>query len=235
MQGMLSQEQHLPANLCHRADSEEPLFADLFINDIYTVSPVVVKGRLRANLKFWQDIGASKWIIDIISLGYCLPFVQEPDKNIFKNHASALRDSDFVSKEISKLLKSGALLEVNESDWTVCSPLGVTRNACGKQRLILDLRYVNQHLRVSKFKYEDIPTACDLFSKGHWFFKLIILVVIIMSRFIQNILRSWGVPGQSMVNRYILSLQSFHLALPQHLLCLQKFKGCWFPTGEGKA
>ena len=171
MQGMLSQEQHLPANLCHRADGEEPLFVDLFINDIDTVSPVVVKGRLRANLKFWQDIGASKWIIDIISLGYCLPFVQEPDKKIFNNHASALRDSDFVSKENSKLLKSGALLEVNESDLTVCSPLGVTRNACGKQRLILDLRYVNQHLRVSKFKYEDIRTACDLFSKGDWFFK----------------------------------------------------------------
>ena len=76
-----------------------------------------------------------------------------------------------MSKEISKLLKSGALLKVNESDLTVCSPLGVTRNACGKQRLILDLSYVNQHLRVSKFKYEDIRTACYLCSKGDWFFK----------------------------------------------------------------
>ena len=26
MQGMLSQEQHLPANLCHRADGEEPSY-----------------------------------------------------------------------------------------------------------------------------------------------------------------------------------------------------------------
>ena len=73
-----------------------------------------------------------------------------------------------MSQEIAKLLKSGALVNVNESDLSVCSPLGVVTNASGKQRLIL---YINQHLRVSKFKYEDICTACDLFSKGEWFFK----------------------------------------------------------------
>lgn len=228
---MLSQEQHLPANLCHRADSEEPLFEDLYINDIDTVSPVVVKGRLRVNLKFWQDIGASKWIIDIISLGYCLPFVQEPDKKIFKNHGSALRDTDFVSKEISKLLKSGALLEVNESDLTVCSPLGVTRNACGKQRLILDLRYVNH--RVSKFKYEDIRTACDLFSKGDWFFKFDYTSgyhhVEIHPEHTTFLGCSWSVNGKQIYFKFTV------LPFGQHLLCLQKFKRCWFPTGEGKA
>ena len=112
-----------------------------------------------------------KWIIDIILLGYCLPFVQEPDKKIFKNHASAPKGYTLCVKGNFKTSQIWALLEVNESDLTVCSPLGVMRNACGKQRLILDLRYVNQHLRVSKFKYEDIPTACDFFSKGDWFFK----------------------------------------------------------------
>ena len=35
----------------------------------------------------------------------------------------------------------------------------------------MDLRYVNKHLRSCKFKYEDIGTAADLFSKGDWFFK----------------------------------------------------------------
>ena len=35
----------------------------------------------------------------------------------------------------------------------------------------MDLRYVNKHLRSCKFKYEDIRTAADLFSKSDWFFK----------------------------------------------------------------
>ena len=83
MQGMLSQEQHLPANPCHRADGEKPLFDDLFINDIDTIFPVVVKGRLRANLKFWLDIGESKWIIDIILLG-CLLLYKNQIKRFLK-------------------------------------------------------------------------------------------------------------------------------------------------------
>ena len=108
------------------------------------------------NVKLWPDIGASQWIIDILLLGYCLPFVHEPNIKFFKNHASALRNADFVSQEIAKLVKSGAQVEVNESDLSVCNPLGVVTNASGKQTLILDLRYINEHLRVSKFKYEDI-------------------------------------------------------------------------------
>ena len=83
MQGMLSQEQHLPANPCHRADGEKPLFDYLFINDIDTIFPVVVKGRLRANLKFWLDIGESKWIIDIILLG-CLLLYKKQIKRFLK-------------------------------------------------------------------------------------------------------------------------------------------------------
>lgn len=47
---------------------------------------------------------------------------------------------------------------------------GVVRNG-SKKRLILDLRYVNKYLRISKFKYEDIRTVHDIFSLGDWFFK----------------------------------------------------------------
>ena len=65
-------------------------------------SSVVVKGRLRKNVKFWEKIGASKWILDIISKGYCLPFTSVPKKKFFDNHASAIEQSDFVSMEIKK-------------------------------------------------------------------------------------------------------------------------------------
>ena len=76
----------------------------------------------------------------------------------------------FVSAEISKLLVSGAIVEVLSADLHVCNPLGVAVNSSGKPRL-LDLRYVNQYPRSCKFKYEDVRTAADLFHKGDWFFK----------------------------------------------------------------
>jgi hypothetical protein len=62
-------------------------------------------------------------------------------------------------------------VEVGKHDISVCSPLSVAKNSSGKPRLILDLRFINSHLRVQKFKYEDIRTASDLFQQGDWFFK----------------------------------------------------------------
>ena len=149
-------------------------FVDENYIDLVEISPascVVVKGRLRANIAFWQSIGASNWLLKVIREGYCLPFVVLPELKFFHNHKSTSCNADFVSSEISKLLTSGALVEVNAVDLLVCNPLGVAKNSSGKPRLIVDLRYVNQHLRSPKFKYEDIRTAADLFQQGDWFFK----------------------------------------------------------------
>lgn len=136
--------------------TDEELFLEqnlLFSSGEYSVT--VVKGRLRSNLKFWENIGASRWVIDIIRDGYCLPFLEKPAQKLFVNHSSCDNHADFVSKEIKKLVSTGAIVEVNKSELAVCSPLDVVSNASGKLRLIMDLRYVNKYLRVTKFKYED--------------------------------------------------------------------------------
>ena len=41
-----------------------------------------------------------------------------------------------------------------------------------KFRLILDCRYINQHLQILKFKCEDIRTIRDLFQKDNYFFQM---------------------------------------------------------------
>jgi hypothetical protein len=40
----------------------------------------------------------------------------------------------------------------------VVNPLTVSFNGKGKERLILDLRHVNKHVRLDKFKFEDWKT-----------------------------------------------------------------------------
>ena len=132
--------------------------------------PTIVKGRLRENISFWQNIGASKWVLRVLQEGYSLPFISLLQEAFFRNHPSAVEDV-FVCTEISKLLLSGAVVEVESEDLVVCNPLGVVRNSAQKRRLIMDLRYVNQYLRSCKFKYDDIHTAADLFHKDDWFFK----------------------------------------------------------------
>ena len=72
---------------------------------------------------------------------------------------------------LKKLAASGAVVEVRQEDMSVVNPLGVVKNASDKSQLILDLRYVNNHLRSCKFKYEGIQVASELFQKDDCVFK----------------------------------------------------------------
>ena len=132
--------------------------------------PMVVKCRSRENSSFWQNIGASRWVLNVLQEGYSLPFISLSQEALFRNHPSVVEDNVFVCTEISKLLLSGAVVEVKSAELVVCNPLDVVRNSAQKLCLIMDLRYVNQYLRSCKFKYDDIRTAADLFHKDDCFF-----------------------------------------------------------------
>ena len=60
-----------------------------------------------------------------------------------QNHSSALESASFVSDSIQEFLLANCVVECNECP-LVCSPLQVVTNAKGKQRLVIDLHYVNQ-------------------------------------------------------------------------------------------
>ena len=129
-----------------------------------------VKNRLTESISFWEQMGASPWILKILREGYSLPFVQQPPQVSFRNNNSALDSSDFVMNEIHSLLEQGCIREVKRFEAHVMSPLSVAHNG-SKSRLILDLSYLNQSISVPKFKYEDIRCVRDLFEKGDYFFK----------------------------------------------------------------
>ena len=130
----------------------------------------IVRGRLRQNMQFWKDIGTSRWVLDIIGRGYYLPLVADPKKKLFKNHASVAQQAEFVESAILKLLVAGSVLETDQEHIHICSPLGVVPKKNNKFRLILDLRYLNQHLASFKFKFEDLRVASQLLDLGDWFF-----------------------------------------------------------------
>ena len=65
---------------------------------------VIVKGRLRVNVEFWESIGASQFILSVIKEGYKIPFYYTPTAVILHNNKSALQNSDFVLSAITKLL-----------------------------------------------------------------------------------------------------------------------------------
>ena len=118
--------------------------------------PESVQGRLHENAKFWiEELESSSFVKDIILHGYRMPFTILPWPVFKFNHRSALVQEEFVSSAIEELLVTGCIASSTECP-AVCSPLSVVRNAKGKLRLVLDLRYVNQFLPKQKFKYEGL-------------------------------------------------------------------------------
>jgi len=126
-----------------------------------------VKGNLRKALPFWEDIGASEFVLSIISKGYYLPLRVWPCSKHIKNHKSCTQHTEFVDRAIRELVEGGCAKEVEQMH--VCSPLGVVDNG-KKLRLILDLRFINEHLNVQKFKLEDLRTMAQIFERGDFAF-----------------------------------------------------------------
>lgn len=131
---------------------------------------IIVKGRLRKNIQFWRDIGASDFILDVLKFGYKIPFYSTPTITFCKNNKSALSEPEFVSCAIQDLLDRSLIVRCS-SPPRVVNPLTVSIQNSGKKRLILDLRNVNKHLWKQSVKFEDLRIALSYLQKGSFMIK----------------------------------------------------------------
>ena len=130
----------------------------------------VVKGRLRAHLPFWVEIGAPPWVLETIRSGYVIPFENIPPGVCLSNNRSALEHGDFISSAVCDLLELGLISEVLTPP-TVINPLSVSVNSEGKPRLILDLRHVNSYIPKAQFRMEDWKVFLQYLSRGGFMYK----------------------------------------------------------------
>ena len=134
------------------------------------VAKVVVKGRLKASIAFWEEeLKAPTPIIRTIEHGYVLPLKSEPTPYVQGNHHSAIKNSSFVQQSLAELTVSECIVQVPKLPH-VCSPLSVVENKTGKKRLVINLRHLNRFLWKQKFKYEDLRVAMLLLNKGEFLF-----------------------------------------------------------------
>jgi hypothetical protein len=128
-------------------------------------SPEPWLNRLRDHKAFWSTFYTSLFVINVLTVGYMLPWINGPPPGPFvqKNHPSAFEFLKFVSEAVASLVVTGAASKVYERPWIVVSPLvQVVPKGIDKLKLILDLRYVNSFLRIDPFKYESLKAIFHL-------------------------------------------------------------------------
>lgn len=129
----------------------------------------VVYEQLRAALPFWRSFVTNPAVLEWIEHGVSLPWNRKgpvaprasPNKPGASKHAAWLRET------LHALSGKGAIQQCARSDLAVISPLDVVpKKQPGKFRLILNLRYVNANLVVTRFKYESLAMVPDVWQEG---------------------------------------------------------------------
>ena len=117
----------------------------------YKNSSKNVKDRLATNINFLKQIGANSEILNVLKDGYKLTFLESPSLSFSNNNASALKDMKFVVEAVSELVQNKCVVKTSFKPFLV-SPLSVSVNKLGKQRLIFDLRIFNKLLWKHTYK-----------------------------------------------------------------------------------
>ena len=127
--------------------------------------------RLSARLNFWTDtLKADIFALEVVRVGYTIPFFEIPQSVVLKNNASAFQNADFVSSEIAGLVKRGVVIKT-PSIPRVVNPLTVSINHNGKSRLILDLRFINDFISKDYIKFDSWDVFWHYLSSDGWGFK----------------------------------------------------------------
>ena len=125
---------------------------EIFDHENSTKSNISLKGNPKRNIACWQNtLMANESVLHIIENGYKIPFFETPEKAHLPNNKSSLKNEKFVLDSISEMLKIGSIKEVKAPP-KVINTLSVSKNSARKKRLILDLRYINEHLYKDKIK-----------------------------------------------------------------------------------
>ncbi|GLC53133.1 hypothetical protein PLESTB_000711700 [Pleodorina starrii] len=137
-----------------------------------TAKPTEMRGRLKKNAAFWQSFCRSRLVLRWILYGFPLLFVGGiiPAACWLKNHSSANQHHAFVTNAVAELVATGTVMPVSEKPHCVL-PLGVVpKPGSDKLRLILDARYVNEHVVTPGFKYETVGKLSSVLHPNDYLF-----------------------------------------------------------------
>ena len=126
-------------------------FAGQFTRTSDFSSLPTVQGRLKLYINFWRSLGTLQFILNVISLGYNIPFCYLPTPFSRLNNASAFSNCLFVSQAVDDLLHANLVEEIFCVP-DIVNPLSVSTGNSSKQKLNLDLRQVNSFIFKQKFK-----------------------------------------------------------------------------------
>lgn len=128
-------------------------------------SPVTQPSSINRYVENWQKITLNQFILRIVTEGYKIQLNSKPIQNqpIISNPSSSARKLSLVS-EISSHLNSGAISSVEPLTEHFVSRVFTVKKANGKDRMIIDLSSLNDHVNKISFRMEGIESLKHLIA-----------------------------------------------------------------------
>ena len=161
---------------------------------------VFYSSRLRANLAWWKDARAPRGILQALAAGVKLDFHTAPKPFKLSPILVAEADVPFALADLEKGDRLGAygpLLPGGED--FLCRSRVDTRPGSGKQRTVLNFRRINEYVKKSTCRYENIKDLPKIMHPGDYMLSLDCAGAF------------WHVPLHPSTAHFL----SFHFALPE--------------------
>ena len=125
-----------------------------------------IAGRLKFFYENWKGITKSTFILNCIR-GYKIPFRTQPRQRYFEMRTiKGQKKLKKVEDAINELMKKGAIVKTQKVKNQFLSSYFLGKKADGSHRFILNLKKLNNFVKIDHFKLEDLRTATKLISEG---------------------------------------------------------------------
>ena len=134
------------------------------------IPSLVIFGRIRQSLPFWEEITKDQEILSIIKEGYL--FSPSSPHLLLNNRVNQYpmkeEKLEFLKKEIDRLLEIGSIVSIpfQQKGYHFSPIFVVKKKGSAKYRMVVDLRRLNQQIEKKPFKMETLDVALRLCSVG---------------------------------------------------------------------
>ena len=157
----------------HVAEADSPRPDESFSQQKSTLVIEFYPGSIHSEdvRAFWQnDLQAGEWVMDVLTQGYVIPFVESPPAYEEANNKSAMQDMPFVIQAVAELQKRG-VIEFRDEKPLCVSPLTVSkkfgRDGITKNRLCWDgSRCVNLYVKEQKVVLSHLRRSLEITREG---------------------------------------------------------------------
>ena len=149
------------------------LVASVPLDSSVSLPPTLVGGRVRNFSSFWPSLTADRWVLDAVSLGVKIPFIELPSQiRPGKNMHFSAEMKGICEAEVSSLMAKGAIERVPLGDLKFVSGIFVIPKSSGGFRPIINLKGLNRFVEHLHFKMEGVSVVRGMVREGDFFTKI---------------------------------------------------------------